>query len=160
VSVRVEPEPSAQHTSSDINESSKMYSFALIAAAIVPSVIAAPQGSRNSANTRISVEDNVSSTFQTPSYYDWSKGAVNEYEIHQSCNATQHALLRQALTETEILATPSTSARPALPSPLGGMTDSSTATKLVFCSAATTLTGTAQPRMVSKVTCNHHYRTS
>ncbi|KAM0697546.1 hypothetical protein Q7P36_002400 [Cladosporium allicinum] len=81
-----------------------MYSFALIAAAIVPSVTAAPQGSRNSANTRISVEDNVSSAFQSPSYYDWSKGAVNEYEIHQSCNTTQHSLLRQALTETEILA--------------------------------------------------------
>lgn len=90
--------------SSDIKRSSKMYSFALVAAAIVPSVIAAPQGSRNSANTRISVDDNVSSAFQSPSYYDWSKGAVNEYEIHQSCNSTQHSLLRQALTETEILA--------------------------------------------------------
>jgi len=83
-----------------------MYSFALkaFAAAIVPSAIAAPQGSRGPANTHIAVEDNVSSALQSPSYYDWSKGAVNEYEIHQSCNATQTALLRQAIVETEILA--------------------------------------------------------
>jgi hypothetical protein len=82
-----------------------MYSFALLAAAIVPSAIAAPQGSRGLAKTHhISVEDNVSSAYQSPSYYDWSKGAVNEYEIHQSCNTTQTALLRQALIETEILA--------------------------------------------------------
>ena len=88
-----------------------MYSFALkaFAAAIVPSAISAPQGSRGPAHDHIAVEDNVSSTFQSPAYhdwsqYDWSKGAVNEYEIHKSCNATQSALLRQALIETETLA--------------------------------------------------------
>jgi hypothetical protein len=87
-----------------------MYSFALIAAAIVPSAIAAPQGTRGPANTHVSAKDNVSPVHQSPSYYDsssyydWSKGAVNEYEIHQSCNATQTALLRQALIETETLA--------------------------------------------------------
>ena len=29
---------------------------------------------------------------------------MSQYEIHQSCNATETAILRQALTETEILA--------------------------------------------------------
>jgi hypothetical protein len=82
-----------------------MHSLALIAAAIVPSAFAAPQGHRRPADTHISVEDNVSSLYhQSPSFYDWSKGAVNEYDIHQSCNSTQTALLRQALIETEILA--------------------------------------------------------
>jgi hypothetical protein len=91
--------------SRDLKASSKMFSLALLAVAIVPSAIAAPQGSRGLAKTHhISVEDNVSSAYQSPSYYDWSKGAVNEYEIHQSCNATQTALLRQALIETEVLA--------------------------------------------------------
>lgn len=105
VSARTDLEPSAQHTfSPDIKQSSKMFSLALIAAAIVPSAIAAPQGSRSPINTHVSVEDNVSSIQQSTSYYDWSKGAVNEYEIHQSCNATQNALLRQALIETEMLA--------------------------------------------------------
>ena len=29
---------------------------------------------------------------------------MTQYEIHQSCNATETAILRQAITETEILA--------------------------------------------------------
>lgn len=87
-----------------------MHSFVLkaLAAAALPSAIAAPQGhtssqaSRNG-NARTSFEDNTSSSLQTPSVYDWAQGAVSEYEIHKSCNATQTALLRQAITETEII---------------------------------------------------------
>lgn len=87
-----------------------MYSFALkaLAAAALPSAIAAPQGhpsgqaSRNS-NARTSSQDNASLSVQTPAVFDWAQGAVNEYEIHKSCNATQTALLRQAITETEII---------------------------------------------------------
>ena len=86
-----------------------MHSLALkaIAAALLPSVIAAPQGmpsARGSYSSSGSFEDNGSSFAQSPSTYDWSKGAVNQYEIHQSCNATETAWLRQALTETEVLA--------------------------------------------------------
>ena len=86
-----------------------MYSFALkaLAVAVLPSAIAAPQGlpsARVSHSSHGSFEDNGSSSAQTPTTFDWSKGAVNQYEIHQSCNATETALLRQALTETEILA--------------------------------------------------------
>jgi len=86
-----------------------MYSLALtaFAAAVLPSAIAAPQGfpsSHSSSSSRGSFEDNGSSSAQSPSTYDWAKGAVNEYEIHQSCNATQTALLRQAITETELIA--------------------------------------------------------
>lgn len=86
-----------------------MYSLALkaLAVAVLPSAIAAPQGlptTQGSRSSHGSFEDNGSSSAQTPSAYDWSKGAVNQYEIHQSCNATETAWLRQALTETEILA--------------------------------------------------------
>jgi hypothetical protein len=86
-----------------------MYSLALtaLAAAVLPSALAAPQGfpsTRGSHSSHGSFEDNGSSSTQSPGLYDWSKGAVNQYEIHQSCNATETALLRQALTETEILA--------------------------------------------------------
>lgn len=86
-----------------------MYSLALtaIAAAVLPSTIAAPQGlppTQGSRSSYGSLEDNRSSSVQSPLAYDWSKGAVKQYEIHQSCNATETALLRQALTETEILA--------------------------------------------------------
>lgn len=86
-----------------------MYSLALkaLAAAVLPSAIAAPQGLPYAQGSRSShgpFEDNGSAAAQSPSVYDWSKGAVNQYEIHQSCNATETAWLRQALTETEILA--------------------------------------------------------
>jgi hypothetical protein len=86
-----------------------MYSFALTAltAAVLPSAIAAPQGlayAQGSHSSHGAFEDNGSPSTQSPSVFDWSKGAVNQYEIHQSCNATETAWLRQALTETEILA--------------------------------------------------------
>jgi hypothetical protein len=86
-----------------------MYSFALtaLAAAVLPSAIAAPQGlayAQGSHSSHGAFEDNGSPSPQSPSVFDWSKGAVNQYEIHQSCNATETAWLRQALTETEILA--------------------------------------------------------
>lgn len=86
-----------------------MYTLALkaFAAAVLPSAIAAPQGlppTQGSRSSFGSLEDNGSSSLQSPSACDWSKGAVSQYEIHQSCNATETALLRQALTETEILA--------------------------------------------------------
>lgn len=81
-----------------------MFSLAVtaLAAAVLPSAIAAPQGLPSAPHR--SFLDNGSSAPQTPSVYDWSKGAVSEYEIHQSCNVTERAWLRQALTETEILA--------------------------------------------------------
>ena len=86
-----------------------MYSLALkaLAVAVLPSAIAAPQGypsSRQSYSSHGSFEDNASSFAQSPSSFDWSRGDVSQYEIHQSCNATETAILRQALTETEILA--------------------------------------------------------
>jgi hypothetical protein len=36
--------------------------------------------------------------------YEWSQGAVTEYRIHHSCNATETALLSRALHEAELLA--------------------------------------------------------
>jgi hypothetical protein len=92
-----------------------MYSFALkaLAAAALPSAIAAPQGfpstrgsssAQGERSSHGSLEDNVSSSAQSLTASDWLKGAVDQYEIHQSCNATETLLLRQALTETEILA--------------------------------------------------------
>ncbi|KAM0718509.1 hypothetical protein Q7P37_005579 [Cladosporium fusiforme] len=87
-----------------------MYSFALkaLAAAGLPSVIAAPQGipsvdASRSGGARAGFQDNASSSIQSPAVFDWSQGAVGAYEIHRSCNATQTALLRQAITETETL---------------------------------------------------------
>jgi hypothetical protein len=93
----------------DIYRLSKMYSLALkaLAAAVLSSAIAAPQGFPSSQGERSShgsLEENVSSSAQPLSAFDWSKGAVDQYEIHQSCNTTETLLLRQALTETEILA--------------------------------------------------------
>ena len=35
---------------------------------------------------------------------DWAAGGVTEYSIHPSCNHSENALLRQALTEAEVLA--------------------------------------------------------
>ncbi|KAF2135043.1 zincin [Dothidotthia symphoricarpi CBS 119687] len=35
-----------------------------------------------------------------PAATAWNAGAVNEYTIHRSCNATQHAYIRKGLTET------------------------------------------------------------
>jgi hypothetical protein len=84
-----------------------MYSLALtaFAAAILASAIAAPQGLPYAQGSHSgSFEDNGSSFAQSPSVFDWSKGAVNQYEIHQSCNVTETAWLRQALAETETLA--------------------------------------------------------
>lgn len=87
-----------------------MYSFAIkaLAAAVLPSALAAPQGLPTSQGPRDqynSVEDNRSSSNQSPvTSVNWANGAVSEYEIHQSCNGTQNALLRQAITETEIIA--------------------------------------------------------
>lgn len=83
-----------------------MYSFAItaLAAAVLPSAIAAPQGFPPARHSQGSFEDNGSSFAQSPSTYDWSNGFVREYEVHQSCNATESALLRQAITETETLA--------------------------------------------------------
>jgi hypothetical protein len=86
-----------------------MYTLALkaLAAAALPSAIAAPQGfpsTRGERSSHGSLEENVSSSVQSLSAFDWSKGAVDQYEIHQSCNVTETLLLHQALTETEILA--------------------------------------------------------
>jgi hypothetical protein len=83
-----------------------MYSFALsaLAAAVLPSAIAAPQGYPSARYSQSSFDDNGSSFAQSPSTYDWARGAVTQYEIHQSCNATETAILRQAITETEVLA--------------------------------------------------------
>lgn len=39
--------------------------------------------------------------YQTP---DWAAGGVTEYPIHKSCNHSENALLRQGLTEAEVLA--------------------------------------------------------
>lgn len=86
-----------------------MYSLALqaFAAAVLPSALAAPQGlpsSYGASNGRSSYEDNTSSTLQSPSVHDWAEGAVSQYEIHKSCNATETAMLHQAITETEMMA--------------------------------------------------------
>lgn len=86
-----------------------MYSLVLqaLAAAVLPSALAAPQGfpsSHGSSNSRTSYEENASSTVESPTAYDWAEGAVSQYEIHKSCNNTETTILRQAITETEILA--------------------------------------------------------
>lgn len=89
-----------------------MYSLALqaLAAAVLPSAMAAPQGYQSSQSSQLhgqtspSAEDNGSSFLTTSSGYNWAEGAVGQYQIHRSCNATQTALLRQAIIEAEVLA--------------------------------------------------------
>lgn len=39
-----------------------------------------------------------------PTFTAWNAGAVNNYPIHSSCNATEHAQLTRALGETVKLA--------------------------------------------------------
>lgn len=40
-----------------------------------------------------------------PAVYDWTKGGVKEFTIHQSCNATERVQLRQGLNEAIAVAT-------------------------------------------------------
>jgi hypothetical protein len=42
-------------------------------------------------------------TAAAPTSTAWDAGAVNEYPIHASCNATQHAYIKKGLDETMLL---------------------------------------------------------
>lgn len=87
-----------------------MYSLALqaLAVAVLPSALAAPQGSPNPQASQIHGQTRPSAEAQSSSFTssgsDWAEGKVEQYQIHRSCNATQTALLRQAIVETEVLA--------------------------------------------------------
>ena len=42
----------------------------------------------------------VTATAETPTSTTWDAGAVHQYPIHASCNATQHQYIRNGLEET------------------------------------------------------------
>jgi len=58
------------------------------ASAVLASPLASPQATVT-----------VTETAAAPGYTPWNAGAVNEYTIHRSCNATQSAYIRKGLNE-------------------------------------------------------------
>ena len=80
-----------------------MKTFVLAALTGLMAVTSAmPNQKRAESSSTATATASSSSSSATP--YDWRKGAVDQYPIHSSCNATERRQLRRALNETVDLA--------------------------------------------------------
>jgi hypothetical protein len=86
-----------------------MYSKLLVLFALLNLSSCAPQYAHRTENDAADLDSSLLGGTDAHSYadedtYEWSQGAVAEYPIHDSCNATETALLSRALHEAELLA--------------------------------------------------------